>query len=254
MNFQEQITEYARLRTDPHPCNYLPAQTAVMDYRIVREITPTAYHELLRRGWRRFGRSIFRPTCPNCTQCISLRLDLARFEPTRSQRRALAANENIRVVVQRPSLSRDHLQLFDRYHQFMAGHRGWKEKETSPAHYYQGFVDGEWPFAREFLYFEGDHLLGVALVDVLPQAVSSIYFFYDPEWRPRSPGVYSIMKTAEVARQAGARHQYLGYWVGGCPSLSYKSNYHPHERLLAYPAEHEEPVWQEVTLEAPLNS
>ena len=87
------------------------------------------------------------------------------------------------------------------------------------------------------------YFVGVALVDVVPDAVSSVYFFHDPDWRQNSPGVFSILTTARFAQQQGLNYQYLGSWIPECQSLAYKSNYHPHERLAFYPEDDEEPVW-----------
>jgi hypothetical protein len=37
--------------------------------------------------------------------------------------------------------------------------------------------------------------------------------------------------------------EYLGYWIPGSPSMDYKAQYRPHELLLGYPADTEEPHW-----------
>jgi len=72
---------------------------------------------------------------------------------------------------------------------------------------------------------------------------ASVYFFHDPAWRPRSPGVFSIIQQWLYAKQHSLAWQYLGYWVAACPSMSYKSRYRPHELLVGFPGDHEEPVW-----------
>ena len=230
-------------KSDPGKCPYLPSETASLEYRIIGEITEQGYAELLRRGWRRFGREFFRPACPGCAACQSIRIPVDRFAPSRSQRRALRSNAGIRTVVTRPTVSEDHLRLYHDYHAHMSDRKGWPLAPVSPAEYFSIFLVGSWSFAREFQYYEGERLVGVSLTDVVPTALSSVYFFHDPAWRPRSPGVFSIIQQWLYAKQHSLAWQYLGYWVAACPSMSYKSRYRPHELLVGFPGDHEEPVW-----------
>ncbi|MCS7272321.1 MAG: arginyltransferase, partial [Gemmataceae bacterium] len=58
-------------QTEPHPCTYLPYQTASLFYEIVAQLTPEEYQQRLLRGWRRFGHALFRPRCPACQACLS---------------------------------------------------------------------------------------------------------------------------------------------------------------------------------------
>ncbi len=85
----------------------------------------------------------------------------------------------------------------------------------------------------------------MALTDVTPNALTSIYFYHDPAWRPKSPGVFSILQQMAYARQLGLTYQYLGYWVAGSRSMDYKVQYRPHELLARYPADTELPIWIE---------
>ena len=240
------IIDLVRYRTQPYTCSYLSAETASLEYRIVANVTARAYGELLRRGWRRFGDDFFRPACPRCWKCRSLRIDVADFKPSRSQRRTLQRNSQIEVVIQAPTVTRDHLHLCNAYHWDMHFRRGWPQQTVTAVSYRERFVAGENGFAREFLYFERGRLVGVGLADVVSEALSSVYFFHDPGWRPKAPGVFSVLQQARFAQEHGLRYQYLGYWIEECQSMSYKSNYRPHEILQWYPADNEEPMWVRV--------
>ena len=79
------------------------------------------------------------------------------------------------------------------------------------------FVLGEWDFARELQYYDDGRLVGVALADVTPNALTSIYFYHDPAWRPRSPGVFSILQQVAYARQLGLDASIPGLLGGGQP-------------------------------------
>lgn len=237
------LLEMARFTTAPYRCAYLSGERARMEYRVLLEASARQHEALLIRGWRRFGREWFRPVCAACNACRSLRIPLATFTPSRSQRRTLHHNAQIDVVVQAPTLTEAHLRLYNAYHADMHQRRGWPWRRTAPIDYFRSYIEGEWEFAREFLYYDGTKLVGVGLADVTPEALSSVYFFHDPAWRPHAPGVFSILQQLAYAQRHGLRYHYLGYWIAGCPSMAYKAQYRPHELLARYPPDHVEPVW-----------
>jgi arginyl-tRNA--protein-N-Asp/Glu arginylyltransferase len=237
------VVELARLTTKPYACIYLPEQTASLTYRILIDISASDYEALLSRGWRRFGWEFFRPACPACTACRSLRVNLADFTPSRSQRRTLARHADVEVIVQQPTVTPDHIRLYNAYHEDMQRRKGWPRQRHTLDSYYQHFLLGDWPFAREFLYLAEGRLVGVALVDVTPNALSAIYFYHDPARRQMAPGVFSILQQIAYGRRAGLSHLYLGYWIAASASMVYKANYRPHEILVGYPADTEPPVW-----------
>ncbi len=224
-------------------CFYLADERARMRYRWIDGCTAETYQRMLERGWRRFGKVFFRPICGGCAECVSLRVPVTGFAPSRSMRRALSRNRDLHVLLRRPTLTRAHLVLYERYHADMAQRKGWREKAISPSDYFQTFVEGHGGFGRELLYVAGQRLLGVALLDILPRAISAVYCFYEPEERRRSLGVFSVLQHVELARSRGIPHVYLGYRVEGNPSMLYKARYRPHEILAGRPALDESPAW-----------
>ena len=171
-----QLITLARYITSPSRCGYLPAERASLAYRVLMDVIVAQHEALLSRGWRRFGCEWFRPVCPACTACQSLRIPLATFTPSRSQRRALRGNATIEVVVQAPTITRAHIQLYNAYHAAMHRHKGWPWHPTDPVAYFQSYIGGDWAFAREFLYYDHTRLVGVALADITPTSLSSVYF------------------------------------------------------------------------------
>lgn len=216
----------------PDRCGYLPDQNWQLRYEVVGQLTPSEYAVRLRSGWRRFGFSLFKPECPDCQQCQSLRVNVAEFRPNQSQRRVRKRNEGeVRVEVGPPSVSDEKLALYDKYHRFQAVAKGWPEhgRETA-AGYMEAFVAN--PFiTQEWAYYLGDRLIGVGYVDRLPIGLSAIYFFYDPDERDRSLGTWNILSIIAGARADGLPHVYLGYFVAGCRSLAYKQKFRPNEIL-----------------------
>ncbi|MCB1019702.1 MAG: arginyltransferase [Bryobacterales bacterium] len=238
------MREIVRLVEEPRACSYLPEQTAALEYRIVQELDADEYERLLERGYRRFGSQLFRPECPNCEQCVSIRVLVQQFELTAGFRRVLRKNKHIRVVRQRPSVTAAHLDLYHRYHRFMSEIRDWRRDRISRAEYVESFVSGGGAFAWQWLYYDGDELVGVALMDETPSAISLVYFFYDPNWRRASPGTYSFLIQLAHARRAGKVHAYPGYWIAANRSMAYKSRFQPFERLVGHPAAGAEPIWE----------
>lgn len=216
--------------TLPNPCGYLPDEEWSLTYEVFGQITKEEYQSRLQRGWRRFGYSLFRPECPNCRKCQSLRVPVAAFKPDRSQRRAMVANESeVRLIVAEPSVTDAKLALYNRFHEYQHHNKNWpRHGEENPTAYQESFVDN--PFTtEEWCYFLGTKLIGVGYVDRLLDGLSAIYFFYDPDERARSLGTFNVLSIIGEAARQQLPHVYLGYFVAGCRSLEYKARFRPNE-------------------------
>lgn len=159
-------------------------------------------------------------------------------------RRILRKNENIRAELHPLSVTPQHVQLYNEYRRFMHEHRGWPLQKHSVASYAESFLSGPASLGKQWMYFAGSRLVGVALMDAAPGAISLVYCFYDPEWRSDSPGTFSIVTQLQYAKREGIRYAYLGYWVEHCESMTYKQRFRPREELVKYPAEDEAAVWR----------
>jgi arginine-tRNA-protein transferase len=216
----------------PSPCGYLPDRDWSLHYEIVGGLEPADYLDLMSRGWRRFGYSLFRPECPACTACRPLRVRVDTFCPSATQKRVAKRNAgDVALTVGVPEVTREKLALYDRFHAFQTTLKGWPAKPPEAAmDYAEAFVDNPFP-TEEWCYRVGGRLVGVGYVDVLPGAMSAIYFFYDPAERDRSLGVWNVLSVLASARHRGVEFVYLGFYVEGCRSLEYKAKYRPNEVL-----------------------
>jgi arginine-tRNA-protein transferase len=230
------------------PCPYLADLEATTEYRILTEVTPEEHEEMIVRGWRRFGVQYFRPRCAGCTECVSLRVAVAAFRPTKSQRRAWKKCGHLRVEMGSPIADEARLALFHDWHADRERARGWRQTTMNLREYALTFCTPN-TCAREMAYFDGDRLVAVGLVDVTPNALSSVYFFYHPDVRACSLGVASVLFEIDWARRMGRSHVYLGYRVRECPSTAYKAQYGPHELLNGRPGWSERAVWGAVDAE-----
>jgi arginyl-tRNA--protein-N-Asp/Glu arginylyltransferase len=239
--------EVLQFAENPRRCTYLPDETASLEYRVFDELDAADFQPLLERGWRRFGNYCFRPACMACGECRSIRVDAANFRTTKSQRRTLARNRHIRVVWGPARATPAHAELLNAWQAEMTRRKGWPPiAVTGVDDYEQSFIGPPCPFRYEGSYFDGGQLVGVGLVDWLPVGLSSAYFYYDPAWRGLAPGVFSVQQEIEFCRAHGLPHLYLGYWVAGCPSMAYKSQFRPYELLENRPEDDEAAVWKAV--------
>lgn len=237
------MREVFRVVEEPRQCSYLSAERASLEYRIVTDLGRDDYEDLLARGYRRFGHQLFRPACRRCQQCVSLRVLVQEFSPTRSQRRVVRKNAHVRAVLEPVSVTSTHLELFNRYHRFMAEHRGWQRDLITREEYLESFAAGSNEVGLQWMFYAEDRLVGVALMDETTAAISLVYSFYDPDWRGASAGTFAVLTQLEYARQKKLRYAYPGYWIAACPSMSYKNRFTPYERLTRHPADREQPLW-----------
>lgn len=217
-------------RSPLESCGYLPEQTQSLHYEIAEAMSAAEYSILLQGGWRRFGRALFRPECPTCRRCLSIRVPVATFRPDRSQSRAWKANVGtVNLEIGPPRVTSEKLALHDAFHAFQADAKGWPERGPQSAEQYaDSFVDN--PFAtEEWCYRIDGRLVGVGYVDPVAAGLSAIYFFHDPAEKSRSLGTFNVLSVIEQAELCGLPHVYLGYYVAGCGSLEYKARFQPNE-------------------------
>ena len=218
------------IRTGPDICIYLPGRQSTMENVVVEQLSAAEYEQKMDEGWRKFGPVLFHPICAECSECRPLRIRVAEFIPSRSQRRALAKNADLIVRYGRPTVDDTRLALYNRYHTKQELQKGWPEGERSADDYAFSFVHNPVP-AVEISVWEGETLRAIVLTDVTPSTVSGVYHYYEPEGESRSLGTFAMLQTIILAQKLTKPWAYFGYWVAACPSLSYKANFQPCEIL-----------------------
>ncbi len=237
------ITEFSTL---PETCHYLNDREQRLHYKYIDSCESSYQNILVKRGWRRFGEFFLRPCCANCNECKSIKIDVKNFTFSKSQRRVIRKNRNTKIYIGSPTITLKHIALYNKFHRFQQKKKGWKHRDISIRHYQDSFVDGAGDFGKEVLYFINDKLVGVDLIDMVDDGISSIYFFYDPDYRKYSLGVYSLLTQIKMAKEKNLKWIYLGYYVKDCNSLNYKDKYRPYLTLQNNPDDDEEDIWKEV--------
>jgi arginyl-tRNA--protein-N-Asp/Glu arginylyltransferase len=211
-----------------HACGYLAdrhARSAFVDPAF--QLEPGLYGALLDQGFRRSGDYAYRPMCLNCRACQSARIVSREFMPDRAQRRCWKRNADLRLRVRR-ELTEEHYALYRRY--LAARHQnGGMDPEDADA--FREFLACAWGATEFWEFRDGEQLVAVAVVDRIPQGLSAVYTFFDPELPERGLGTFAILSQIERARVEQLPHVYLGYWVPGSAKMDYKRRFQPLEVL-----------------------
>jgi arginine-tRNA-protein transferase len=213
-----------------HDCPYLPGRVAQMRGFRCKEVAGEVYHDFMDRGFRRSGDFFYQPVCPGCRECRPLRVPTATFTPSKSQRRVRRRNADVSVTVTPDPRPRD--EAFELYFRYQRDHHGVTESTQESAEKFAEFLYTNAVDTLEFAYRDrAGRLIGVGIADFCPQSLSSVYFFFDPDQRRRSLGVFGALWEIDFARSGGIPYYYLGYWIRGCARMRYKADFAPHELL-----------------------
>lgn len=216
-------------QTIEHACGYWPERSArnlllaPTDSKL-----PQLYPQALAMGFRRSGASVYRPHCSACRACVAVRIPVAGFAPDRGQRRCLKRNADLELREVPARRSEENFALYRSY--LASRHPGGGMDEAEPADF-DIFLCCQWAPTRFLELRLKGQLVGVAATDALPDALSAVYTFFDPELEARSLGSFAILQQIAWAQRLGLPHLYLGYWINGHPKMHYKRRFAPLEAL-----------------------
>lgn len=218
------------LLTQPDNCSYLPGQISQMAFLApTTPISHASYSQLIRMGFRRSNDNLYRPHCPECSACIPLRVPVAHFKPNRSQRRSEKKNQDISIRITNTNVLSDHFALYQRYQKIRHPGGG---MDGGSLERYLDFLSCKHIHSQVIEFLLQDEVVCVSVMDVLEDALSAVYTFFEPTLHSRSLGTFSVLTQIKLARERDIPHLYLGFWIKQCAKMSYKSQFSPFEALI----------------------
>lgn len=236
--------------TAPQTCPYLPDRVERKLFTALSGDDAQLLNDTLsRQGFRRSQNVLYRPSCSDCSACLSARIRVADFKPNRTQRKILNRNADMTRSANAPWATEAQYELFRSYLDSRHADGGMADMDIFE---FAAMIE-ETPIRSRVVEYSlpdpetgASDLAAVCLTDVLEDGLSMVYSFYDPAAPERSLGTYAILDHVEIAREAGLPFVYLGYWVPGSPKMGYKSRFGALEiykggawQPIGTPAEHE---------------
>jgi leucyl-tRNA---protein transferase len=216
--------------TAPQPCPYL-------DGRMERKLFTALQGEhaqklndaLSKQGFRRSQNVLYRPSCAECSACLSARIRVVDFQPNRTQRKIMKATAGLRRNATSPWATEDQFALFRRYLDARHADGGMADMDVFE---FAAMIE-ETPVKSRVIEYTRPAAAGersrplavVSLTDVFDDGLSMVYSFYDPDMSDLSLGTFAILDHIEIAREAGLPYVYLGYWVPGSRKMGYKASF-----------------------------
>ncbi|MDV7270142.1 arginyltransferase [Thioclava sp. A2] len=216
--------------TAPQPCPYLDGRAERKLFTALQgEDAEKLNNTLSRQGFRRSQNVLYRPACADCTACLSARIRVADFVPSRNQKRVAKRNEDLKRTATSPWATEEQFALFRRYLDTRHADGGMADMDVFE---FAAMIEETPIRTRVVEYRETEAtpgsvraLVAVCLTDVLDDGLSMVYSFYEPDRVKSSVGTYLILDHIEIARRAGLPYVYLGYWVPGSRKMGYKANF-----------------------------
>lgn len=219
--------------TNPAPCPYLPGKRERKAFTSLAVSDSDSLHNTLSQsGFRRSQGIAYRPACPACNACRSVRVDAQKFSFSRSQRRVLSRNADLVRTPVPANPTRSQFRLLKAY--LKDRHDGGGMSEMTYRDYVNMVADS--PVRSLIFEYRLGHepdapLIACAITDVLRDGLSMVYTFFDPRESRRSLGRMMILDQIRQVRELGLPHVYLGYWIKGSDKMDYKKEYTPLEVL-----------------------
>lgn len=216
--------------TAPQPCPYLEGRFERKLFTALQgEHAQKLNDSLSKQGFRRSQNVLYRPSCAECSACLSARIRVADFEPSRTHKRVMKATSHLRRNATSPWATEDQFALFRRYLDARHADGGMADMDVFE---FAAMIE-ETPIKSRVIEYtrppgpdeRGRPLAAVSLTDVFEDGLSMVYSFYDPSLRHLSLGTFAILDHVAIAREAGLPYVYLGYWVSGSRKMGYKANF-----------------------------
>jgi arginine-tRNA-protein transferase len=211
--------------TAPQPCPYLEGRMERKLFTALQGENAQRLNDCLsKQGFRRSQNVLYRPSCADCSACLSARINVAEFSASRSQKRIKKRNAHLVRRATSPWATEEQFDLFRHYLDTRHADGGMADMDV----FEFGAMIEETPIRSrvvEYIDQTSDELTAVCLTDMFDDGLSMVYSFYKPELARSSLGTWMILDHIDIALDAGLPYVYLGYWVPGSDKMGYKGKF-----------------------------
>jgi len=214
--------------TSPQPCPYLEGKRERKLFTSLHGTHAEALNNTLsKRGFRRSQNFLYRPSCPTCSACLSARVLVEDFAHSKSQRRIIKRNVDLKRRTAPHWATEEQYALFRDYIDCRHPEGGMTDMDIFE---FAAMLEDTPVETRIIEYVTTGRnrrrgLSAVCLTDVHDDGLSMVYSFFDPARLRDSLGTYVILDHIALARRAGLKYIYLGYWVPGSKKMDYKGRF-----------------------------
>lgn len=208
------------------PCGYLEQeQEQLLVYIDEQPLSPYLYSALQEQGFRRSDDQVYKPHCPNCNACQSIRVSPYKFAISNSQKRVLNKGKifHLNMTTQPKS---EYYQLFEQYVNIK--HKNGVMYPATPDQL-NSFINCDWMEQLFIELYHDNKLVAVAITDVTPDSLSAVYTFYDLDYEKYSLGTLMILHQINLVQQLSKTWLYLGYYIDDCDKMNYKTRFTPYQ-------------------------
>ncbi|KAI9245794.1 arginine-tRNA-protein transferase [Helicostylum pulchrum] len=147
-------------------------------------------------------------------------------------------SHKLKIELEPSSFTEEKFDLYCKYQ--VSVHRD-AEDDLSESGFKRFLVDSPLKTDKDYGSFHQKYILdgkliALAVIDILPKCISSVYFVYDPEFSFLGLGKYSVFREISLVQEYHARfddlkYYYMGFYIHSCPKMNYKGHYTPSDLL-----------------------
>ena len=211
--------------TETESCSYLDnKQQRMIVVDPLQNIDKPLATYFSQRGFRRSGNMTYRPNCMFCSQCISVRIPVEQFVPSRSQKRVLRKTRHLNYKIE-PIENAD--QYFDMYYRYQCSRHKDGIMCDSSIEKYRSFIESNIAETKLLVICDNDKPVCVSVIDLLHDGLSAVYTFFEPDYSKLSLGTYAILSLTKLGKKHCFDYIYLGFWIEESSKMNYKIKFQP---------------------------
>lgn len=188
------------------------------------KVTPAQLDTLLANGWRHFGTYFFRYNLgmvgDDVRLVTPLRIRLADFSFSKSQRRILRDNADLTIKIESLEVDEEAEDLFHRHKVRFENH-----KPLSIYEFLSGDAEASPCETKQIRVFDKDRLVAISYFDIGERACSGVYAIFEPSVSKRGLGIFTMLKEIDYSIENGKEFYYQGYAYEGESFYDYKKRF-----------------------------